>query len=230
MTWRAALVTLALTTLPAGASGGQVIVPMNVGVGPATVVVANRVYGEQPVMFGLSLSLTRRADEAFMREHEAQIPGSWRIGAVGIGHFEFRPLWALAVPDTIYLSPPAWRGVAMYGASWMPWRAALVLSGPPYAAYLSVHAGVRLTVFYLDSHLYGGTFFARPGLEVGVELEIPVTQRVGVHLGLASQFYIPQELGGGFADTRPFKDAIWNLGVITLRLHVQGEGRVVEEG
>jgi hypothetical protein len=201
-----------------------VTVPVDVGVGPAGYLVTGRIAADQPLHFGLKLSVQAIIDQATLRRHQDRIPPGLRQQVLRMKEVRFSP--SLLIPDALIISP-AVAHTGIYGITWRP----LSLNVPLVdgaAARLQLGAGLLLTYAYISSDLpqIPTTHFLRPGIDLGAELELAPGQPVSVSFGWSSGLYLPQELGGfglGAAGQSgvPLEDTIWHVGQVFLKLHLR---------
>ncbi len=202
-----------LLLLPCIAHGAQVEVPVDVGVGPAAYFISGPVYRDQPVHFGLKISVEAVIDQETLRKFRNQIPAQYRDALAHTSEVRFSP--SIFIPDALIISPKIWH-TGLYGITWKPFSVGLPLTSG--VVRTTIDAGVLLTAFYLQSDTLPSTFFARPGLELKLESEVFLSRSVGVSVGWASGFYVPQELGT-FIGFSPFSQVVWHLGQAFLKVH-----------
>jgi hypothetical protein len=224
--WRCAS-TLAgvLCTLPAAALAGQpVTVPVDVGIGPAAYVITGRVAEDQPLHWGIKLSVQAIIDQATLRQHQDRIPPSMRQQVLRMKEVRFSP--SILIPDALFLSPVT-AHTGIFGITWRPISVGLPLIDAP-GIRLQLGAGLLATYAYITSDLpqIPTTHFLRPGIDVSAELELGAGYPVSLSLGWASGFYVPQELGGfglgaaaGGQDPPPLADTLWHFGQAFVKLH-----------
>lgn len=191
----------------------SVTVPVDVGVGPAAYFISGPVFRDQPVHFGLKLSVLAIIDQETIRKNRNRIPERYRKLAAGITEARVSP--SFLIPDALIISPK-FRRTGIYGATWRPISLSVPLVERPFR--LDLNAGPLLTYAFLHSDVFPTTHFLRPGLDLKAELELPVSQAFLVSLGWASGFYIPQALGSWTA-VGPFDRALWHFGQAFLKLH-----------
>ncbi|HZI09248.1 MAG TPA: hypothetical protein VE153_02590 [Myxococcus sp.] len=209
------LLLLCTLLLPAVAAAQRVTVPVDVGVGPAAHAFFGPLFEEQPIHPGLKISVQAVLDREWLRKNERAIPAKYRKRARGLSEIRISP--SILIPDTLIISPKL-RDTGMYGVTWKPLALGLPLSSGP--ARLSLGGGLLLTYAYVHSDTLPDTHFARPGAEVGVDLELAFTQSFLVSLGWESAFYVPQELGGlGLPDR--VRDGIFHVGQAYVQFHVR---------
>jgi hypothetical protein len=212
----AALVVLCWPTWPAAAQ--PVTVPVDVGVGPAGFLLTGRVAEDQPLHFGLKISVQAIIDQATMQRYQHRIPPRLRRRALQMKEVRYSP--SLLIPDALILSP-AIENTGVYGIGWRPFSVGAVLADGP-AARLRLAAGLLVTYAYIHSSLpeIPETHFLRPGIDLGIELELAPSQPFSVSAGWASGFYLPQALGS-FAVTSSgsLSDVLWHIGQAWVKLH-----------
>jgi hypothetical protein len=224
---RALIPALALTiaVFAAGAArAAEVTVPADVGVGPAFYVITGEVARDQPIHFGLKLSVQAIIDQATLRQHQDRIPARYRQQALQLKEVRYSP--SILIPDALIISP-AVQHTGIYGVTWRPISVGVPLVDTG-STCLRLAAGLLVTYAYLQSDLPAipTTHFIRPGVDVGADLEIMFTSSFGVSLGWASGFYVPQVLGGfGLAAEGKSPsigpDTLWHFGQAYLKLHVR---------
>lgn len=215
---RGLLVALVVVAWARAAAAEQVTVPVDVGVGPAGFLLTGRVAEDQLFHFGLKLSVQAIIDQETMRRYQHRIPAGVRRQALRMKEVRYSP--SLLIPDALIISPAA-ENTGVYGVSWRPVSAGLTLADGP-GARLHLSAGLLVTYAYIHSSLaqIPETHFVRPGIDLGVELELAPGQPVSLSLGWASGFYLPQELGGfGLGTERDLADVLWHVGQAWVKLH-----------
>ncbi len=212
------------TTLAAApdASANQVVVPFDVGVGPAGHLFTGDVFADQPVHFGLRISTFAIIDRATRRKYRNKIPAKYRKYSDQAGDIRFNPL-ACCLPSTIFVSPAIpgtpFENTGMYGLTWKPIGIGALFGGSN--ANLQLGLGAMATYIFIHSKtLPSPTHFLRPGLEARVELEFAGSDG-GVSLGWASQLYPPQEVGGPILALGAPSESIWHIGQVFLQFHVR---------
>jgi hypothetical protein len=91
----------------------------------------------------------------------------------------------------------------------------------------TIGAGLLLTYAYIhsDTMTSAVTHFLRPGLDLGVRLEVPLSSSVLVSLGCVAQGYVPQRVGGlglpDLGDPAALDDSIWLMVQAFAMLHVR---------
>lgn len=212
-------------------------VPVQVGVGPAANFLAGPTYANEsvgwggrlsqnrPFHTGLRIGVTAVIKSELVRRHPGLVPNQYRRQIVNAGEVRYAPGIISLIPKTIYLSPPI--GVAgwddqSYGATWSLIGVGLPLISNPFR--FSVHGSLIGTALYINSEAVGGHyFFARPGAELKVDLEIPLSEDFLVSLGWSSMFHIPQSLDEGIAAPSGIdENSLWHIG----QFYVQGHFRI----
>jgi hypothetical protein len=199
-------------------------VPVDVGVGPAFYVITGEVARDQPVHFGLKLSVQAIIDQATIRQHQDRIPARYRQQALKMKEVRLSP--SILIPDALIISPPIGH-TSIYGVTWRPISVSVPLVDAG-GTCLRLGAGLLATYAYIHSDLatIPTTHFVRPGLDVGADLEIMFTPSFGVSLGWASAFYLPQVLGGfGLAEegqsVNVGPNTLWHFGQAYFKFHVR---------
>jgi hypothetical protein len=219
------LVALAIVLAAAGAARAvEVTVPADVGVGPAFYVITGEVARDQPVHFGLKLSVQAIIDQATIRAHQDRIPPRYRQQALRLKEMRYSP--SILIPDSLIISPAVGH-TGIYGITWRPFSLGVPLVDTG-SACLRLAAGLLVTYAYIHSDLEAipETHFFRPGVDVGADLEVMFSSSFGVSLGWASGFYLPQVLGGfGLAEEGKSVSlgpgTLWHFGQAYLKLHVR---------
>jgi len=204
---------LLLTAAIPGARAGEVTVPVDVGVGPAFHFVTGPIQDAQLVHYGLKLSVAAIIDKATLEANKGRIPKNYRGMVSKLAEVRFSP--SIFIPDTLFISPKI-DDTQMWGISWTPIGLGLTLANVPR---VRLGADLRLTYAFIGSDRLGDTHFLRPGIDLNLDVEIPITDSFLVSLGWTSQFYVPQTVGGGILDTGPFEDTVWHIGQAYLLLH-----------
>jgi len=215
---------LSIALFAGAARAGEVTVPVDVAVGPAFYVITGEVARDQPVHFGLKLSVQAIIDQATIRQHQDRIPARYRQQALHLKEVRYSP--SILIPDALIISPQV-QHTGIYGISWRPISVGLPLVDTG-STCLRLAAGLLVTYAYIHSDLAAipETHFLRPGLDVGADLEIMFTSSFGVSLGWASGFYVPQVLGGfGLAHEGKSvsigPDTLWHFGQAYFKFHVR---------
>jgi hypothetical protein len=221
---RAVLSVLALLFVPGLAAAEPVTVPVDVGVGPAGYLISGPVANDQPLHYGLKISIQAIIDQATIHKHQNRIPARFREQALRMKEVRYSP--SIFIPDALIISPKL-ENTGMYGVTWRPISVGvpLVAAGP---VSFGLKAGLLLTYAYLYSDLpeLPSTHFLRPGLDVGAEMEIALSSGFLISFGWASGFYVPQGLGemgmGPFGDQQDYSalaQTLWHFGQGFAKLH-----------
>lgn len=202
---RAALVFGCALTLLSAAPEAQakkaVTVPVDVGVGPSFTMGTGTLFRDQPGFYGLKLSLAAIIDQKTIRENINKVPKKFRNMAKKIDEIRYRP--SILIPDHFFISPQLDEtGIGMYGVTWRP-----ISFGVPLikrGVRLTLGVGLLFTYGFLHwdaeqrPELQANTMhFLRPGLDGGVNLEIPFSERFLISIGWFAQAYVPQQMGRG---------------------------------
>ncbi len=201
-------------------------VPIDLGLGPAAYHFFGAIGDDQPVHFGLKISLEAVIDQKMIRRNQRKVPANYRKMARGMDEVRYSP--SVFIPDALIISPK-YKDTGIYGITWRPLGLGLpLLTGK---VRLSLGAGLLLTYAFihtdLDDDLPPGapapsvrdTHFLRPGLDLGAELEIALTQSFLISLGWSSGLYVPQTLGSFGMDLTKLDESLWHVGQAFLQLH-----------
>lgn len=211
-----AAAALLMTAPPSGpAHAAKVDVPIQVGIAPAVHWLTGPVANDQILMGGLKLYVAAVIDQDLIRRNINRVPKKYQAQAAKMTEVRYSPLWYL--PDTLFLSPKVER-TQMWGIAFRPIAIGLTLTQRPR---LSAAAGLLITYAYVgsDDPALGETHFLRPGIDIKLDFEIPITKRFLISLGWASQFYIPQKVNAGVFDLGGIDESIWHIGQGYLMLH-----------
>jgi hypothetical protein len=196
---------------------GPVTVPVDLGIGPAFHWISGPIQDDRAPHFGIKLSLAAIIDRETIAANKGRIPKKYRGMASKIDELRYTP--TIFIPDTIYLSPPTdAESTAMYGLSFRPIGIGLPIIRVPR---VRVGADLDLTYAYIDGEKagLGTTHFLRPGLAVGVDIELPLSKVFLVSVGWVSTVYPPQEVGGEIFALGALEDSIWHIGQAYVQLH-----------
>ncbi len=205
------------------------VVPVDVAIGPALLHGFGKVGADQRFHYGLKVSVQAIIDQALIKRNLDKIPAKYRGLARGVKEARISP--SIFIPDTLIISPKL-ENTGMYGITWRPVAITVPLVRRPVR--FDVSPGLILTYAFLHSDTLTGPdggvvssmHFARPGLDVKVELEIPLSQSFLVSVGWSSQLHVPQVIGGAFTEVTPVEDALWHIGQAFLKLHFRIPYRV----
>jgi len=207
---------LLATVAPSPGTAKTVEVPVDIGVGPAFHLISGPVFRDQPVHYGLKISVQAIIDGKTIRDNLKRLPSWARSAAKGVNEARISP--SFLIPDTLIISPK-YKDTGMVGIIWRPLALSLPLVRKPVRLALS--AGLLVAYVYIHSDTLAArhTHFLRLGLDGRAELEIPFSSRFLISLGWSSGVYIPQVIGGGFFDLQPKEQFIWHVGQAFVMLH-----------
>lgn len=204
----------------------EVTATVDVAVGPAFYAFGNPltggallsgpVYEDQPFHYGLRFEAAAIIDYEFVRENRHLVPrqfrGQFRPGT----EVRYAPGIANLIPRNLYMSPKI-KNTGVYGATWelMHIGVSPIKFG---STRLSVGAGLLATYAYIDSDVFESTHFLRPGASLGMKLGTMLSDTWGMSLGWDSNFYLPQDIGGGIFDGGG-DDALWHIGEGFFMIH-----------
>ncbi len=222
----AAFVAVAVLGVASVASAKRVTVPVDVGIGPALyhgpgpLFANDSVFGAGPgTHLGLKIEVAAILSNKIIRENINRVPRAYRNRAKRMDQVRYGP--SIFIPDALFISPDL-GGVGMYGVTWRPYSLGMTLNKRQPRVTLS--AGLLVTAALAHgARLPQTTFFLRPGLDLALDVEIPITRSFLVSLGYAGQLYVPQVVGGGFFevgfDAATRARSIWAMGQLYVRLH-----------
>lgn len=200
----------------------QVVVPLDVGVGPAGHLVTGPVFADQPVHFGLRISTYAIISRETRKKFRNRIPPQYRKMSDQAGDIRYNPL-SCCIPATLYISPAIpntpFANTGMYGLTLKP----IGVGGLIGNTNTNVQIGLGALATYMFIHsstLPSPTHFLRPGLEGRLEIELSSSSG-GVSFGWASHLYPPQEIGGSILKWGELDRSIWHVGQVFLQLHVR---------
>lgn len=212
------LLALAFLLSPGQVRAEVVTVPVDIGIGPAGHWVTGLVGDDQLVHTGVRLSLVAIADHDLIMKHLNRVPAQYRQMASRMREYRYSP--SIFIPDAIIISPKVWH-TGMYGATWRLLPITVDLA-PDRTTRLDFNISPLLTYTFVHSDTLPGEtmHFLRPGVDVGFEWTIPVLERAFlVSLGYASQFYVPQAVGGAIFEMPNGRPSIWHIAQVFLVLH-----------
>ncbi len=214
----APLALLAGLLLATPALAGEITVPVDVGVGPAYYLGPGPQFTGTSGHFGLKLSVAAILDKETIRKNIKRVPKQYRAMVKRSGEIRYGP--SIFIPDSLIISP-ALGDTGMYGITWRPvgLNVPLVRDG----VRLDLSAGLLLTTALLHSTRFDTTFFLRPGIDLGLRLEVPLTDTLLVSFGAFAQFYIPQMPGefgmGNTDDPNWLSNTIWLMPQAFMMVH-----------
>lgn len=205
----------------------EITVPINIGVGPSfntlgaidfgNLRLAGPVYDDQTFHYGLNISLYAVLDQQLLRENRRHIPRQYRSQVLRMDELRFKPAILSLIPTSLLISPKT-NNTGVYGATWT--LLGIGLSPISNPVRLGIDGNIVATYAYIYSDtIPSPTHFLRPGAEISLDLEIPITKQFLLSFGWASQFYIPQQIGGSLLETGSGNDALWHIGQAFLQLH-----------
>lgn len=206
-------------------------VPVQVGVGPAGYLLGGpsldelgwegRLFDDQPVHGGLRLSLTAVIDSDLVDEHPEMVPAQHRDRLRNMGEVRFAPAIVSLLPTDLYLSPSI-DNTSIWGATWSIIGAGVAL--PSDMLRVSASGSVIATLKNIRSEVLPASnfFFARPGVELQFDFEVPIAERFLMSADWTSKVYLPQDLNGNVADIGEFDgDSLWHVGQFYLQGHIR---------
>lgn len=196
---------------------GPIEIPVDIGVGPVLLWGNPPVGFDQLAHFALGIEAAAVVDQALIRRFERQIPPGIRQQARALGEVRVRPWWLALVPELIIVSPQLWN-TGMYGAVWRPLGVGLTFLDKPVR--VSANAALDLAYVFIHSRtLPEPTHLVRPGVNLKLNAELPLSDTFLVSGGWSSDLFIPQPLGRSPLEVLPLDPALWHLGGPYLMLH-----------
>jgi hypothetical protein len=194
----------------------KVMVPVQIGVGPAFHNITGLVGDDQTFHYGIKTYSAAVLSNAWLKKNKSRIPKKYRKMVLKQDEIRMHPLVLALIPDTIFLSPKT-KNVGIFGASFRPLAFGIApISGG--SVRLDVGVGLLLTYMYLTaepaSNIPMDTLhFLRPGLDLKIGLEIKLSEGFLFSMGWASQLYLPQSLekDADFSDMS-MENSIWHIG------------------
>ncbi len=210
----ASLMLASSTAAARGKSKGSTVM-VDVGVGPAGFLLTGPVADDQTFHPGLRLSVAAIIDKATIKKNAHRIPRKFRKQLAKMeGPLRIYPFWWL--PRSLILSPKL-NQTGIFGVNFRPIGIGFAFSQNPR---LGVSAGLDLSYAYIDSDAFASpTHFLRPGLDITVDLELPLSRTFLVSFGWTSAFYPPQELGGPVFEWGEPDDSVWHMGQLFMQFH-----------
>jgi hypothetical protein len=195
---------------------GPVEIPIDIGIGPAAHLITGPVFQDRPVHTGIAFSAEAILDNKALRRLKNRIPSQYRKQVLQMDELRISHM---LIPRTLYISPAIGDATTgMYGIGFRPISVGIPLLRDPVR--LELDLGLVLSYAYLHSTtLPSPTHFLRPGVDPGVELEIPFSEDFLISFGWRSQLFIPQPVGGSVLAVGPLDEAIWHIGQGFLKLH-----------
>jgi hypothetical protein len=189
-----------------------------VGVGPAYYLGPGPQFTGTSGHFGLKLSVAAILDKATIKKNIKKVPKRYRSMVLRSGEIRIGP--SIFIPDSLIISP-AMGDTGMYGVTWRPLGLTIPLVKD--GVRLDLGVGLLLTAALLHSTRFETTFFIRPGVDIGLRFEVPLSDTLLVSLGAGAQLYIPQEFGslgtGDTDDPQWLSNTMWLLPQAFLMVH-----------
>lgn len=207
----------------------QIAVPVQIGVGPVGYLIGTpnieemRLGGpileDQLFHTGLRISLTAVISQQLIRENPELVPRQYRNQVAQMGEIRMSPMIASLIPSSLFISPK-FQNTGIFGSTWTLFRVGLAPVTDPIRVGLS--AGLLGSYAYIYSDLFESTHFLRPGIDAALDIEIPIAEDFLISFGWASQFYLPQRVGGSILEVPIGEpDTIWHMGQLYLQFHVR---------
>lgn len=203
-------------------------VPVQFGIGPAAYVFGGptfdepgwggKLFDDQPIHTGLRLRMTAVIESELVEEHPGMVPGQYRSHIARAGEVRYAPAIISLLPTSLYLSPSI-GDASVWGATWSLIGLGVAFAQRPVRP--SGRAALITSAMYISSDAVESPYvFARPGVEIQFDLEVPLDERFLVSVGFSSQVYVPQLLEGSFMEIGGFdEDSLWHIGQVYLQGH-----------
>ncbi len=210
---------VALLTAEA-ARAGDITLPVEIGIGPSFSMGPGPLFQGVPGHFGLEFDLAAIIDQETIRRNLHRVPAKYRGAASKMKEVRYRP--SMFIPDSLWISPNLY-GTGMVGVTFRPVGIAIPLVDSGVKARLQADALLSYAFIWSDRMVASTTHFLRPGLGLGAQLELPVTDSLAFYVGADADFYLPQEPGRGILHVPTFDQAglgrsIWLIGKVWLQV------------
>lgn len=202
-------------------STSKITVPLDIGVGPSFNHFFGPIGDDQYFHYGIKLDIAAIINRQVIKDNIDKVPKKYRKMAGSIDELKYYPLWWL--PDSLIISPKVDK-TGIYGVTFRPIHLGIDLFSVGGLG-LSVSVGAIVTYAYIMSDAFVNSdsmHFLRPGADVRAELSMMFTDSVGISLGWASAFYIPQSVDkkdSSFWDVPGIDDSLWHNGQAFLMFH-----------
>ena len=197
----------------AQASAGEASAALDVAFGPQVIVPYGVPEGFRSTHPGLAFSARVIVDPKSFRDEIETLSWPWSMLATKAKVVRWNPIpW---LPDSVVFSPGFGAGSAV-GMSWRVFSTHLTLAENPR---ISLSGGARLTWMSFFGGGQMATHFFRPGLDLGIDFELPVSDRWFLALGYASRVYIPQGWGETPLSLGDPGERLWHMGQFYLQAH-----------
>ncbi len=211
------LAIAAALLLTANAHAERITVPVDIGIAPAVHLITGPVQDDQILHYGLKLSLAAVIDKKTIQANKHRVPARYRSRLKNVTELRFSPAWYL--PDTLFISPRT-NNTGLYGVAFRP--IGIGLSPVARPVRINASAGLLLTYLFIHSDTLlpdGPMHFIRPGIDLKLDIELPLSRSFLLSVGWASQFYIPQEIGKPVFEVESVSNSIWHIGQAYLMFH-----------
>ena len=217
-------ICLAMVALPSSTChAAEETVPVEAAVGPQWAYGPGPLFQGVPGHFGLKIGLAAIIDQAMIRKHLNRVPKQYRAMALQMKEFRYRH--SILIPDSLWISPNI-AGTGMLGATWRPISLAVPLADDGVRVRIEASALLTYAFIWSETMAASTTHFLRPGVDLGLRVEIPFTESVGVAFGGAADVYLPQQPGRSVLAIPAFDSAsldrsIWLMGRAYIQLLVR---------
>jgi hypothetical protein len=179
-------------------------------------ILSGPVFEDQPIHYGLRFDAAAIIDYEFYKKNRDLVPSKYRGMFKPDTEIRYAPAAVALIPRNLYISPKT-KNTGVYGATWELLGVGVSLLKSS-STKLGVGASLLATYAYIDSDVFESTHFLRPGISLGLDLGTMFTDTVGMSVGWDSNFYLPQDIGGGILEGGS-DDALWHIGEAFLMFH-----------
>lgn len=218
--WAGVFMAAAALFSAENARAAEITVPVEVGIGPSFSIGPGPLFRGVPGHFGLEFDLAAIIDQETIRRNLHRVPKKYRAAASNMREVRYRP--SMFIPDSLWISPNLY-GTGMIGLTFRPIGLAIPLVDAGVRVRLQADALLSYAFIWSDHMAASITHFLRPGISVGVQMELPVTDSFSFYFGADTDFYLPQEPGRSVLAVPAFDSAgldrsIWLMGKVWLQV------------
>jgi hypothetical protein len=198
---------------------GPIEVPVEVSLGPVALVPNPPALFDQPVHAGVMIDVAAVVDRTLIRRYRSKLPPWARGVASSVNEVKLAPGPLAFIPETLIVSP-GFASTGMYGAIWRPFGLTIPLVDTP-AFHVEAGAALSAIALFVHSSTLGVTtsatdqaftFVLRPGLQLRVAAEIPLSDVLRLNAGWSSDLMVPQPWGRPPWELFPLENSLWHLG------------------
>jgi hypothetical protein len=198
---------------------GPIEVPVEVSIGPVALVPNPPALFDQPVHAGVMIDVAAVVDRTLIRRYRNKLPAWARGVASSVNEVKLAPGPLAFIPETLIVSP-GFASTGMYGAIWRPIGVSIPLVDTP-AFHIEAGAALSAIALFVHSSTLGVTtsatdqaftFVLRPGLQLRVAAEVPLSDVIRLNAGWSSDLMVPQPWGRPPWELFPLENSLWHLG------------------